>query len=272
MNLVRKPDLNISLFDSVGEYLDFLEKTPVPEDRGNSSFTGSESFTGTRSYQEAVDLCRYGDEELRAKIQKTISTLVSPNEYYYRTKQEYRNDVVGFTPNVPNYVMGIHTNMIKSTRKPINQKVLNIFISISASAFVSAADILENGAKCVAAINQLEKEGYRCNVWTGDFGEKFGKTIGVVTKIKTDRQPLNLATMAFPMAHPSMLRRLSFKHFEIVPIDFTHDGYGRPYDKVDGIKKYMKEELGIDNVTVFSTSRGGGSVNNIAEQFKKGEI
>lgn len=265
----KKQEANVSYFDSVNEYVTYLETTPAySSNRSRSSKTGSNDFTGTKSWEEAIELCKYGDEKLRKQIVNTIATVDDVQNFVNTARQEYVNDVVGFMPNVPNHVMGVPTAMIRSTKKFIASKVLNIYVNVSASSYVSSKDIETNASKCVAAINYLEKQGYRCNVWSGDFGEKNGKVIGKIVRIKHDKEPLNLASMAFPMAHPSMLRRLSFKHIETMRIDFTHDGYGRPLDDPEELKLYFKHILHIDKVTVFSVSKKGGSVEEIMDSFK----
>lgn len=261
---------NIGYFDSIDEYINYLEtETSYDADRDDSSITGSESFTGTRSFAEAIDLCKYGDEALRSKIyEQTLK--FDDIDTVNKIKNSTVNDVVGFMPNVPNYIIGIPTNMIRDNRTTIKSKIVNVYINLSASAHVSADKIKTNASKYVAAINKLEEEGYRCNIYCGNMATKYNNCkYGVIVKIKSDKEPMNLAKMAFPLCHPSMLRRLSFKWIETIPIDFTHNGYGTPLDEDDEVTEILSYIFNDTKITVLSLSENGGDVNDVINILKK---
>ena len=178
------------------------------------------------------------------------------------------NDVVGFMPNIPNYILGIPTNMIRDNRTMINSKVLNIFINISAAWYIDKEDIKRNAAKYVYAINRLEEEGYRCNVYTGSAGERRDKKNLLVVKIKSDKEPMNLAKMSFPLCHPSMLRRLKFKWMETIPIDFG-SGYGQSITSDVEISTLLKNIFGNIKFIVLSVSSSPGKIGDVIDMLKK---
>lgn len=261
---------NISYFDSVNEYINYLEDTPrAPGHDNDSESTSQNEWAGTKSLKEALDLCKYGDEELGTYVYNQVLK-INKIDTVNKNRQAYINDIVGFTPNVPNYVMGIPTNMIRDNRNIIKSKIVNIYINLSAHAGVDSRDIKKNAAKYVAAINQLEKEGYRCNVYTGNVaGTWTDDEYAVIVKVKSDREPLNLVKMAFPMCHPSMLRRLAFKWIETIPIDFTHRGYGRPIDNDKDVRKLIRPVLGDRQITILSIGHNCGNVDDVVNQLKE---
>ena len=59
-------------------------------------------------------------------------------------------------------------------------------------------------------------------------------------RIKTDREPLNLKKLVFPLVHPSMLRRIYFKWAEVNDYDYDMTGSYGQNDDEEEIKKTMK--------------------------------
>lgn len=256
---------NISYFETIDEYTNFLEESESL--RYGSSDDGDYSFTGTKSLKEALELCKYGDEELRNYIYQ--QNLKFDNvDSLNKVRRSNINDVVGFMPNVPNYVIGIPTNMIRDNRTMINSKVLNVFINVSAAWHIDKEDIKQNAAKYVCAINRLEDEGYRCNVYAGSAGERGDRQNLLVVKIKSDKEPMNLAKMAFPLCHPSMLRRLKFKWMETIPIDFG-SGYGSSITNDKSINRLLKNIFGDIKFTILSVSDSPGKIGDVIEILKR---
>lgn len=257
---------NVSYYDTIDELTNHLEETQSL--RYNSAEEGDYNFTGTKSFKEAINLCKYGDEELRTYIYE--QNLKFDNvDTCNKVKRSTVNDVVGFMPNVPNYVMGVPVNMIRDNRTMINSKILNVFINVSAPWYVDKDDIKNTAAKYVCAINKLEEEGYRCNIYAGSVGRNGGsKKNMLVVKIKSDKEPMNLAKMAFPLCHPSMLRRLKFKWMEIIPIDFG-GGYGQTVTDDDTINSLLKLMFRDTKFTILSVANSDGDVADVIETLKK---
>ena len=262
---VFQGNVNVSYYETIDELTNHLEATPSL--RHNAAEEGDYDFTGTKSFKEAIDLCKYGDEELRKYIYE--QNLKFDNvDTCNKVKRSTVNDVVGFMPNVPNYIMGVPTNMIRDNRTMINSKVLNVYINVSAAWYVNKDDIKRIAAKYVCAINKLEEEGYRCNIYAGSAGERMSKKNLLVVKIKSDKEPMNLAKMAFPLCHPSMLRRLKFKWMEIIPLDFG-SGYGTTVSDDAEINKLLRLIFRDTKFTILSVAGNNGDVTDIMETLKK---
>lgn len=256
---------NVSYFETIDEYTNFLEESESL--RYGSSDDGDYSFSGTKSLKEALELCKYGDEKLRQYIYQ--QNLQFDNvDSLNKVRRSTVNDVVGFMPNVPNYVLGVPTNMIRDNRTMISSKVLNVFINVSAAWHIDKEYIKQNAAKYVCAINRLEEEGYRCNIYAGSAGERGDRENLLVVKIKSDKEPMNLAKMAFPLCHPSMLRRLKFKWMETIPIDFGL-GYGSSITDDNQIRRLLKNIFGDIKFTILSVSSSPGKIGDVIEMLKK---
>lgn len=245
----KEDDYERLAFDSIHELVDFIS---TDENRNGiadrSSESGDSSFTGTASLKEALELVEKGDSKLLERIDVRNSSVKEANAFVENVKRSFTNDVVGFTPNVANAVMGIPTNMIRMHKVYHKQKIVNIAVNISVSGGVRKEDMIKNSAILYAAVDSLELQGYRCNVWVTEVARGNGVQHTFTVKVKTDNQPFNRLKLAFPMAHPSMLRRFGFAINERSK-HWIGGGYGTPQHG-ERAEKEVKETLGIDNVYV----------------------
>lgn len=236
---------NKTLFNSFSDLSDFynyIQKTPRRIGADNSSETGAPHWTGTKNYEEAIDLFLGGDEKLYEEFKQGEKLDVSKMLGNNVNRKKYKNDVVGFQPNIPNYLMNIPNDMINEEPKKVSQKVLNIAVSMSVSAGVSPDNIKKAGMLYLQILDLLEKAGYRVNLYimTNTYaGAGSDYKYHCMVRIKTDREPLNIKKCVFPIVHPSMLRRLFFKWDEVCDADYdlTINGYGRPSTNVDEVKQ-----------------------------------
>ena len=254
MKHIKFKNMETMVFDNIHELITSIETLPKNPDAEDSSESGSQSFTGTNSLKDAVNLMVKGDSKLMDKIESRKADVKDLNLFVDGVKRKFVNDVVGFIPNVPNAVMGIPTNMIRMERVVHKQKILNFAVNMSVNSGVSQEDILNNSRILFGAVEHFEKQGYRCNIWTGSVSHgDDGIYHGWMVRVKTDNQPFNKLKMVFPMTHPSMLRRIGFA------VDEIHDswlggGYGRP-TRGDESKKVIQHMLGIDNVFVVDVMK-----------------
>ena len=120
-----------------------------------------------------------------------------------------RWDVVGAYPSVGRYLAGNPANMrrLSSVNRP---RVLSLSVSGGLSARVDSSDIESHAASAAAIVDMLESADYRVElfwVWRA-LGPDLSTEIAVC--IKQADQPVNLATLAFLIGHPAMLRRVGF--------------------------------------------------------------
>lgn len=254
-------------YDSIGEYVEWLSR-PVPEGRGDSSASHGKAFTGTSSYEEALELCTYGDESLASEVREAQAKVSGMGEVVNLFRKIREDSVFGYIPNVPNMLCGIPQNMINYRRQATQNRIVNIVINLSASAMIDEEKIRERAVMYASAVDVLESQGYRCNVWATVTASRDSWRAVNFVRIKHDRQPLNLLLMAFPMAHPSFFRRLGFRWIEHLKRDTTHNGYGRPYTDEDGLKADAKQTLGLSSVVVLNVTEGGTELVDVVDNLK----
>lgn len=270
----------LDTFSSISELYNYINNTPRRATAGNSSESGSNNFTKTKNLTEAYDLLLSGDETLYKKfksldkisIEKILGNVIS--------RPKSKNDVVGFQANVPQYLLGLPTNMINQEPKKTSQKVLNIALSIGVSACVDTDEIENAGNIYIQVLDLLEKAGYRTNLYimTANEAGSNGNIYSMV-RIKTDREPFNIKKCIFPIMHPSMLRRIIFKYWEVCDCykngtsDFTQWGYGSVNDNKSKTKNILKKALRTDFIVWrfqrFDNNKADVNVKSILQELKK---
>ena len=225
-------------FDSIGEMVSFLDTSPDNKKYWGASKYSSKSFTHTSSYEEAMKLLLNGWTEAANKMTRTLKTLPQPAPAK-RQKSVY--SVAGHTASVPRYLQGIPTNMIASVPDRRKQPVVVINHAITYSAYWEADDILKEGIKALQVVQAIEASNRNVKLNIVCIAEYRNYKRGFKVCIKQPGERLNISKMAFPLAHPSMLRRMFLKYMEVEPeMPVTFDSYGRPCNQ-DCPKFYPNE-------------------------------
>lgn len=250
---------------------------PMISSRDDSSITGGSSFTGSESYEEAYDSMLKGDEKSYKKLSK-IKT--ETDKYYVReskNKLKTYNHVVGYTPNVPNAIMGLPNSMINSHREPKKNKVIDVFINRSRMAGTSTSQIEYEGALILSFIDSLERDGYRVALSVGkvSWNRDSESTNGFMVPIKRATEPLNIKKVAFYLIHPSFLRRIGFRIDENEPRlpDITNSGYGAVMNREsmnNFIHENISERLVIidDSIDLNRNDETSENIEKLSEIFK----
>ena len=250
----------IEHFNSIDAMVEAGNKRPNNSAMGDSkdSETGSKSFTNTNSYKEAEELLKYGWSEKLPEIKKALGQFERVNAGTASvSRQRPALGIAGFTPHIPNAILGLPNSMIYTNKEPQKVKVIRILYGQHAHAGVKANDLTKAGIEVLKIVNRLESNGYRVQLdiipYTGT-GER--QTAICNCTIKEYRQPLDLKKIAFPIAHPSMLRRIMFKWLETTPnltdVDFRW-GYGSPMRDYDDLKDTLKKQKVMDDNTFLIT-------------------
>lgn len=218
-------------FTSLNELYTYLCETPFNAAfrwSKHSSVEGDKYFTHTDNFEEATELFKHGWDDMSGKLETKLKVMEKQMEQTTKARSTY--DVAGFQCSVPRYLQGLPTSMINSKRVPAKQKVITLNKDISYHAGITTEEIIDSSLKSLMVVKKLEQQGYRVNlniIW----GVKEYKTnFTVKIRIKSAGERLNTSKVAFPLCHPSMLRRLLFRYEEVCP-EITPEfvgGYGSP--------------------------------------------
>lgn len=204
-------------FENITELVHFIETKEVyPNFKnkvgGPESISGDRAFTGTESFEEAKDLLLHGWEHGTIEIKRRVEA----RNTGVMLKQKTVYDVAGYQCSVPRYLQGVPTNMINKKSIPQKNKVITINKCCSYSALVDRKTIIEESVKVLQLVNRMEKQGYRVNlnVLFGTVKRNISVISVIKVRIKSSSQKLNIKQTAFPLVHPSMLRRIIFAVWE----------------------------------------------------------
>lgn len=204
----------------------FLAKERLSSMKDETDTNGR--WTGTNTYDEAMEIIKAGYAEPLDRMKRAILKI---GEKEKGTKPRTKNDYVGFVPHVPNTIMNLPITMINRERQKNRSKTIHLTYSFCASADVSANQLITGGINFISLVNSLEKQGFRVKIDV-IFASMTDKTIAAYSvNLKEYGQQLNLLKLAFPLVHPAMLRRASFKWLETTPTlkdSRFIGGYGTP--------------------------------------------
>lgn len=211
-------------FESISDLVNTIQHScvnPIFENPDEQrSAMGNERFTGTSSYEEAENMLFHGWDYMSKELTKRLN--VKNNGMVTKQKNVY--DVVGYQASVPRYLQGIPTNMIRQKQVKIENKVIILNKSIGYSCKVKKEQIIEESVKALQLVRSLEAKGYKvelnivCIIGDNQRVVHYDNSDidGIAIKIclKKASQRLNIKQTAFPLVHPSMLRRIILRLIE----------------------------------------------------------
>lgn len=231
-------------FSSLNEFEGYITNTPLNKAfqwKELYSVKSSYGFTQTHSYEEATELFKNGWQDKAQELTKKLNVI--KNQVVDAQVQKILFDVVGFQASVPRYLQGIPTNMVNKKLVPIKQKIITLNKDVSYNCGITTEQIVEASIQTLQLIKKIEAQGVRVNlnlIW----GDTAGNTREVIKiRLKSANERLNISKLAFPLVHPSMLRRLLFRYLEVAPTvtDKYTSYYGSPMDGSQ-LKQYCKDE------------------------------
>lgn len=255
------------IFNSFSELESFISSSPRV--KGNEKRTSSEDisddyfkFSDTMDYSQAAEFLRSGYTYGCESLQKEMTGLAKN----YKNVVTVKNDVFGVVPNIGAYMTGHPKNMIniKTEKRAVKTKVINMVINTSVSARYTKDDIVRLGAATLLQIIRLERNGFKVNLYVASKTEYKGNKSICFTKVKNSSENLNLLKIAYPIVHPSFHRRHMFAVLErTIKID---DGYGYP-ELIDS--QDLPVSLNSKNTIIFNYREAPRNVEGINEHLRK---
>lgn len=244
----KNSELIFEQFNSISNLLKELDtrtNNSVMRDVYESN-SGDGTFSLTKSYEEACSLLKYGYNKILEEVDRKRKELLKTKSYLIIPNQKLpKNMPIGYVPNVPNAIQNIPNSMINIEKDPKKEKSISIIYHFGASWMEKAEDFVKAGVALVSAINILERSGFRTKLSVCFFPAKGNSQILYPTlRLKDYKDNFNIKKLCFPLAHPSMFRRIGFKYCETCPrltdLDFKF-GYGRTIHDTETENKILKE-------------------------------
>jgi hypothetical protein len=204
--------------------------------------------TWEQAKQLAIDGWKEGLEEVekyRAQLAPFITDkILRPIQVY--SVSGYNVDVGAFMSDDPECFI---SRIYEERNYP--GKIFKIVCSISFSAAIQPATIIQRGAMVCALIDAIEFAGHRAEVFCNfaasreeHYRDGRNKNYGwfeVDVKVKPSDQPVELSSLAFCLAHPAMLRRIVFSIAELEGWSDFSSVYGYPTTATDKGDIYIQE-------------------------------
>lgn len=226
----------IKHYESAGHFVQDVKNKP--EKTGwNLAGQFSDDWAGG-SIEQAYNLAENGWPEGLKMLTQKIG--VHKNQERGKTRI---NDVAGDFPNVARYLSSAPDCMTRRVVRESNRKpILDIFINPTGHGSADKSCFFNLGAATAMLIDSLEQGGYStcltiAHVSKSQRGTK--ETFGVFFPIKRDGEVLDLERIIYFIAHPSFLRRLTFRHSAQM-FEFKNLGYGMgSCEENETVKKYV---------------------------------
>ena len=242
----------VEKFDSIGQMLDTIESRPNNSimKNCNSSIDPDYGFTLTHSYDEAVKLFRYGYTEPLKQIKNVLDKKIANTQI--RNRRIVSTGVVGYTPHVPNAILGLPNSMINTTVVPHKTKAVSIVYAPTGNGGISALDLHKAGIALLSVINTMELNGVRvdlsiCPKCSKEDDKEFAISM---VRVKDYREHMDLQKLMFPVVHPSMFRRFGFKWLETC-VGLTNSGWAYGYGGTIRSCAEVRQILKLDDKTKF---------------------
>lgn len=247
-------DFNIEEYDSA---MEVVEKCKSRR-RTSSSFHDMKthnihmSWHGVESYDDALELMRTGYQPTVEKLRSALKVTKSGEGARF----SFRNEIQGFAPVVPLALKGVPNCMINMSMKPIKAKVIDVYYDVVANCGHSSDEIIGAGQKFLASVVELERQGYRFNLYAVQTYSDSNSADMLVVRVKRDSQPLDLKRVSFSLTHTGFFRVIGFDWYSKVPGGKYRSGYGSAlsYNLSETGRKEAAKKLFGNNAVYISAA------------------
>lgn len=209
-------------------------------------------WEGVKDYEEALTLLRNGYQPTVEKLKEQIRF----NKAGAGKRISFQNNIVGYAPVVPLAMMNVPNCMVDMKMKPIKCKVLDIYYDMTCSSGTSSKQIIENGQKLLGTIIELEKQGYKFNLYAMQTYSNDKSADMLLIKIKSSNQPLDLKRISFPLTHTAFFRVIGFDWYSKTPKGVYRSAYGHALAHEFGkteLKEFATQALGKNAIYISGT-------------------
>lgn len=242
------------LFNSLHDLAAWIDATPADAsfitEISHETGASAKKFTGSGSYEESINLALNGWDYGAAEVNKIMIERAENYEQVKRLTISY----VGCVPCVPAFLAGSPANMIAIKKRPTNKPIITICYNSAVGFNITTEAITKAAAKLLNVIRGLEAGGVAINLFACSFSRSNDstETETLAVKIKDSKEPFNVLNMAYPLIHPSFLRRQSFAFTERDGGNYkAWSNYGCTIHDREKMRS-MAANIGINNAVCLS--------------------
>ena len=220
---------NVERFDTISAFVNTITERKTHDGWGSldSNTNGDSGWYGTKSFGEALAWSVTGYDEGLRKMREQTANITDMNVVGVGDKPKVRNYHVGGSPNVSRAVMGLPRDMRQMHVTRGKSKCVDLYMVMQATSDVSVDTMSEVGAKQLAIVSMLERNGYSVRLSTcsgvcsrNELGvDEFGWCV----TLKGYRDVIDYQKLSFAMTNPAWFRRFGFRYIETYP-GYTRSG------------------------------------------------
>lgn len=226
ISLSRRKTLSVMCekYSSANEVVSDCENRKITDAQFNDVRQADNwKWRGVKSYDDAMNLMRYGYQPTVEKMRNALKV----SKQGTGKRISFVNNIVGANPVVPLAMMGVPNCMIDTRMKPIKCKVVDVYYDMTMSAGTDPERIIENGQKLLGVILELERQGYRFNLYGVQSYCDNDSADVLAVRVKSANQPIDLKRISFPLTHVGFFRVIGFDWYSKTPKGKYRFAYGR---------------------------------------------
>lgn len=210
MKVINTDKYRIESFDSFGAFIDRAKANKAPL---SSNKEEKNNWSGTKSLAKACDLAHIGWTKVRPEVDTILNDLESRIAMTIGDRFVTTFGVTGSSVDMGRFMSGEPECMQDFSLEPEAGmgKVVKVLVAGVTSANVSPENIMSRGCAVLALVDTLHKLGVGIELWWESTIEgNDGKAYSSAVKLHDSEEMLDINSVMFALAHPSMLRRLQF--------------------------------------------------------------
>lgn len=245
MQTINHPKHHMEVFTSYGEFVAYAGDNPEPKSSNKDGGSGWQG--GTKTLTEAASLATEGWSEIRPEVDNLLDTVTERLAERLSNLYVPRYDYGGAYVDMGKFLQGDPECMVTFNAEPAGAmgRVVKIAVAITASSMIDPDDIKRRGVAILALVDTITKLGCGVEVWVDSTIRGTGdKRFTTAVKLHDSNDTLDINSIMFGLAHPSMLRRLVFSIQERSP-KAKEQGVGGGYGYPDKIGITANQEFDV---------------------------
>lgn len=205
--------LHAELFDSFGEFIRYA-KDNINRISSDKKYDKDWHGPHAESLDSACDLALKGWTDIRSDVDAILGDVTDRLADRLADLYKPMYDFGGAYVDMGRYVEGDPECMVNfsATADKSMGRVVKVVVAGTASAYIDPKDIIKRGIAVLALIDTINKLGFGVELWWDSTieGRGNGNLYSTAVKLHDSADTLDINSVMFSLAHPSMLRRLTF--------------------------------------------------------------
>lgn len=213
MRIIKHNNTNrLEVFDSLGEFIKYAKDNPKPLS-SDKKYDREWHGPHATSLQTACDMATNGWTELRPEVDNLLTEVTERLADRLADLYKPTYDFGGAYVDMGRFVEGDPECMVnfQATADKAVGRVIKVVIAGTASWTIQQDWLMKRGIAVLSLIDTINKLGFGVELWwDSTVTGKDNKDYSIAVKLHDSADTLDINSVMFALAHPSMLRRLKF--------------------------------------------------------------